>query len=169
MTDLKPHPLVEALARELLTTAQVAAQQGNPLTGPEVATSLARDATVPELLTFAGFFGGVIEDSAKDKWVVFYFDAKLLTWLVVQETGIVHRSHMDDKTAPGGKRDVIWVKRDAFVTKGTTPPSPEQRFLQGDLVRADDFHASLTAPTLSSATGVFCEADTIGCCKKATW
>jgi hypothetical protein len=174
MADLKPHPLVTALAKELVPKPKRGARKpdGTPVAPPtdkELATSLAQLSTAPELLTYAGYLGGVVPDKKTGNWVVLYLDAKLVTWLMVQEDGIVLRKEIDDKASPGGKRDVIWVKRDALVTKGITPPSPETRFLQGDLVRAGDFSASLTAPSLSPATGVFCEADTVGCCKKGTW
>jgi hypothetical protein len=169
MAEYEPHPLVVALARELLDDEKLVGQHGQGVSDEQVASTFAHDATVSGLLTYAGYLGGVLEDEASGTWIVLYLDAKLLTWLVVQEAGIVLHRRMDDKTAPDGQRDVIWVKRDAFVTKGSTPPSPEKRFLQGDLIRAGEFSASLTAPALSSATGIFCEADTIGCCKKATW
>jgi hypothetical protein len=169
MAEYEPHPLVAALARKLLNEKKLQGDRGQAVSDKDVARTLAHDATVSGVMTYAGYLGGVLGDEASGKWIVLYLDAKLLTWLVVQEAGIVLHRRMEDKTAPDCKRDVIWVKRDAFVTKGSTPPSPEKRFLQGDLIRAGEFSASLTAPTLSSATGIFCEADTIGCCKKATW
>jgi hypothetical protein len=169
MADYVPHPLVAALAKELVTVPKGDGEAAPAPTIEQLATKLAQDSTVSGLLTYAGYMGGVLGDEASGQWIVLYLDAKLLTWLVVEERGIVLHRRMNDATAPEGKRDLIWVKRDAFVTKGSTPPSPEKRFLQGDLIRAGEFSASLTAPTLSSATGIFCEADTIGCCKKATW
>jgi hypothetical protein len=196
--DLSPHPLVTALAHGLrketseatqrlagkLEAAQAAAgavaggppAAGAAAAGPAAAAQslvneFATESNLPELVTFAGYVGGILKDDygpTKARWLQLYLDGKLRTWLLVERRGIVFRGTIEDKSALGGQRDVIWAKADASVKRGTGTQSAQSRFLSGDFTSAGDFSASLTAGTVSAATGIFCDAQTPGCCGRPT-
>jgi hypothetical protein len=186
-----PHPLVAELAKELTkksgklspagtkyeTAAQAlqgaapkpAARQKADNTAGALASELANDPDIPELYTFAGYLGGLLDDptnTTQINWQIVYLDAKLLTWLLVDEDSIVLRTTVDDDTSPFGKRDYIWLKSDASVSRGEGPPQTNEiqaRFLRGDFVSAGDFAASLTGGTFAPTTGPSCPL-TPGCC-----
>jgi hypothetical protein len=194
--DLSPHPLVTALAHGLreetsdatkklaktFETAQAAA--GPVAAGPAAAADaatvaaakslvdeFAKESKLPELVTFAGYVGGILKDDygpTKARWLQLYLDGKLRTWLLVEKDGIVFRGTIEDKSALGGQRDVIWAKADASVKRGTGTQPAQSRFLSGDFTSAGDFSASLTGGTVSAATGIFCDAQTPGCCGRPT-
>ena len=194
--DLSPHPLVTALAHGLrketrtptqlladaFARAQAAAGAGGPpaaggvAAGPVAAAQMlvnafAKESNLPELVTFAGYVGGILDNRGgptKAEWLQLYLDGKLRTWLLVEKTGIVFRSTIEDKTALGGQRDVIWAKADTAVKRGSGTPPAQSRFLSGEFVSAGDFSASLTGGTVSAATGIFCDAQTPGCCGRPT-
>lgn len=185
MTDheenLAPHPLVVALAQGLLEdagTMSTAASRSAPEQVPddlarrqELADALAADPNLPGLRNFAGFLGGKLDDSSSGTWQLLYLDAKLLTWLLVRRDDIVCRQAVKDDTAPFAERDVIWLKTDASLSRGSGPLQRDEvqaRFLRGDFTRAEDLAASLTGGTFSAATGIFCEANTVGCCGRNT-
>jgi hypothetical protein len=184
MANHTPHPLVVKLARKLLPTetenrkdelelAAKAAPQGAPVAPADLDDAYAailaqcQPHQVPELVVFAGFLGGIITHLNKE-WRLLYLDWRLLTWLLVEEEEILLIEEIDDKTVPDKRRDAIWVKADASVHKGTGPQSTQSRFLRGAFTRAGEFNASLKGGTFSPATGIFCEAHTVGCCGKYT-
>ena len=190
--NLTPHPLVAGIAAELdekglplkkkggeLVAAKEAAATGTPpkddrgelkTVGAEDAKSivgLAALPDVPEMVTFAGYVGARITRDAKD-WCVFYLDSRLLTWLLVPTDGIVFRDAVQDDLAPCGVQDVLWVKADTTVGRGSGSLSIEGQFLSGEFTRAGDFEAGPTGGTQAAATGVFCEARSPGCCRPCT-
>jgi hypothetical protein len=136
-----------------------------------VADALASDPNAPRLVSFAGYLGGIAAtDSDGVRWRLFYFDWKLQTWLAVAQPSIVYRVAIQDPKWPFGQLDVIWVRSEAAVGEGTGP-LPQQvqgRFLRGDFTSAGDFRTDSLAGTLSASTGVFCDAESVGCCRRAT-
>jgi hypothetical protein len=148
----------------------IAAQRGTQQASA-LANALAQDPNAPRLVSFAGYLGGVAAtDSSGDDWRLFYFDWKLQTWLVVAESSIVYRVAIQDPKWPFGQLDVIWVRREAAVGEGSRPLPPDipGQFLRGDFVSAGDFRTDSVAGTLSASTGVFCDAETVGCCRFGT-
>ena len=194
-----PHPLVLELAQELTKTdgepsdaakelgaaeqALTAARHAGRPTGEQqeavdtaaikVVGLIANDPAQPELYTFAGYLGGIVEDSAgtiKTTWRLLYLDAKLQTWLLVGQESILLRKDVTDETSPSGSRDHVWVKADASVSQGEGPPQKNEiqaRFLRGDFVSAGDFAASVTGGTYAPVTGPMCPL-TPGCCGRRT-
>jgi hypothetical protein len=145
------------------------ADSGGGAADPQVlADALARTPDLPDLVTFSGFLGGVVDDSSGEFWQLLYLDAKLLTWLLVQKDGIVYRDRIKDERAFGGQRDVLWVQADTAVGRGSRPQSAQTRFLRGAFTAAGDFAASLPVGTSAPATGIFCDAQTPGCCGRYT-
>ena len=118
---------------------------------------------VPALSTFAGYLGDAIKYDSKN-WRILYLDNKLSSWLCVEEEAIVFHDRMHDRTAAYGMRDVIWLKAEATVGRGIGPQSGEARFLRGSFTSAGDVTAAVTGGTFDAATGIFCEAQTPGCC-----
>jgi hypothetical protein len=161
MATLKPHPLVMALAKAL--KPQVASMRaGTP-------DALVRASDLPELVTFAGFLGDTVTQPGQDtQWRVLYLDLELRRWLLLDEADILLAEKVEDEAAPTGERDLIWVKADASVGRGSGSPSVEARFLTGEFTRAEDFEAPPTGGTLAAATGVFCQARTPSCCRIRT-
>jgi hypothetical protein len=152
-------------------TAAIVGQRGTTQAG-DVANALAQDPNVPELDSFAGYLGGVAgTDTAGEKWRLLYFDSKLRTWLLVEETAILFRDAIQDDKSPFGQRDVIWVDSRTSVSHGSgaLPAGGLQaRFLRGELISAGDFKEEADGGTLSVSTGIFCEARSVGCCRHAT-
>jgi hypothetical protein len=101
-------------------------------------------------------------------WLVFYLDARLQTWLLVQREAIVLRRTVHDELSLFGSHDVIWVRGQAPIRHGTGPQSIQQRFLTGDFTRAGDFDAPPTGGTFSSPSGLLCAAGSPGCCPRHT-
>ena len=190
--NLKPHPLVPNVAKgleqagvDLQTAADelLAAEakleerqqpgakpvKAKPPTGDaKDALGLAATGDVPELVTFAGYLGATIPRAGK-RWCVLYLDTRLLTWLLLLERGIVFREEHKDDDAACGRRDILWVKADTPVASGNGSLTAEAQFLTGAFARAGDFdNVQLGAGTAAAATGVFCEARTIGCCRPRT-
>jgi hypothetical protein len=118
---------------------------------------------VPVLSTFAGYLGDAIEYRDRN-WRVLYLDTKLSSWLLVEEQAIVFHDRMHDRTAAYGMRDVIWLNAEATVGRGIGPQAGEARFLRGAFTSAGDVTAAVTGGTFDAATGIFCEAQTPGCC-----
>jgi hypothetical protein len=194
--DLSPHPLVVGLATALkkdqpkgaerrqaamdaaLRARQVAAPDAPEAVGRAVselrqeqsssaAASLATDPNVPELAAFGGYLGGTTEaPPGKEPWQILYLDAKLLTWLLVQQDEILFHQRLKDDKAAFYERDVIWVKADALVGRSSGPLS---LWLSGDFTRAVDFTPPLGGGgPPPPATGIFCEATTPNCCPPRT-
>lgn len=167
-----PHPLITELAKALLPSTpgqpdgDAGKGKGNAPAGkPATPADLAAASELPELVIFAGFLGATVTQPVANKdWRLLYLDWRLMTWLLVQEDGILLAEKVKDETAPSGERDVIWVRADAPVRSGSGPQSVEARFLTGEFTRAGDFDAPPTGGTFAGSTGVFCEAKTVGCC-----
>ena len=158
-----PHQLVTDLARALKVERA---------TGKTLADGLAKDASLGELHTFAGYLGGSLAGYPDEKptWRLLYLDAKLRSWLLVSQDSILLRKDVPDATSPTGSRDHIWVKADASVSQGEGPPQNNEiqaRFLRGDFVSAGDFAAAVAGGTFAPVTGPLCPL-TPGCCGKRT-
>jgi hypothetical protein len=156
---IEPHDFVTELAKKLLDRrGELVSEE------PEaVANQLAGNPDLDELMSFAGFLGGIVKNGERE-WRLLYLDTCLQTWLLVEENDIVYNTTVEDDTAPAKKRDVIWVRADASVGRGSGAQSAEARFLTGEFTKAGDFEARPTGGTMAAATGVFCEARTPFCC-----
>lgn len=125
----------------------------------------------PALYTFTGFVdNGRVQHPgvAAKTWQLMYLDLQMRNWLLIEGDGIVHTETVTDDDVPGGQRDLLWVTADAAVGIGSGPQSLEARFLTGEFTRAADFRASPAGGTLAAATGVFCEAQSVGCCRPSS-
>ncbi len=131
------------------------------------AEALAHTADLPGLVTFAGYVGGLT--SGREKvWCVLYLNTRLTRWLLVDTDGVVFRDRLKDDQAPRGQRDVIWVRADAPVALGNASEAAQAQFLTGEFTSAGDIDAPAGGGTTDAATGVFCEARSVGCCKNNT-
>jgi hypothetical protein len=130
----------------------------------QAADSLANSDHHPQLVTFAGYLGGLVSDTRGTEWRMLYLDTRLERWLLVKDEDILYTTKVDDDTSPSKSRDVIWLSADARVGQGSGSQSVEARFLTGDFTRAGDYESTPTGGTLTAATGVFCEAKTPTCC-----
>jgi hypothetical protein len=156
-----PNQFVTDLAKQL--SPQTRSRQAAAV---DPVNELARRDDLPELVTFAGYVGGKVQDAGNNDWRVLYLDTRLQNWLLVKDGDVLYNTTVDDDTSPSGKRDVIWVKADASVGHGSGSLSVEARFLTGDFTRAGDYEAAPAGGTLAAATGVFCEARTPLCCRR---
>ena len=136
-----------------------------------VALALAGASNVPQLVTFVGYVGGRFREKSRPdtKWCVFYLDTRLTSWLLVDTSGIVFRDRLRDDRAPCRQRDVIWVKADTPVGLGNASEAAQAQFLTGEFTAAGDIDAPAGGGTADAATGVFCEARSVGCCKNNTY
>jgi hypothetical protein len=153
---IEPHEFVTQLAQKLV------GDQRHAIPG-KAADQLANRADVSELASFAGYLGGTVEREDK-QWRLLYLDSQLQTWLLVRDVDILYHEQVKDDTAALEKRDVIWVKADASVGRGSGPQSVESRFLTGEFTKAGDFDTAPGGGTMAAATGLFCEARTPFCC-----
>jgi hypothetical protein len=128
-----------------------------------VATTLANQENLPELVLVAGYLGGPVKRDRED-WRLLYLDSRLQSWLLILENDIVVHQRLNDDHAPSGKRDALWINGTATMVHGSGSRANEGRFLVGDFTKAGDFAASATGGTFSAATGLLCEATTPGCC-----
>jgi hypothetical protein len=176
VADLTPNDLLLTLVKAL--QAQPAQNQpagfeapAAPL--PAAAQFAANDqqalgralASLPDLVTFAGYLGGVVDDTAGTtlkEWAVLYLDTKFSSWLLVETGGIVYRKRVLDPS--GGSRDVLWVRADASVGRGRGAQTNQERFLRGDFTAAGDVTVTPTGGTSPAATGLLVDATTPGCC-----
>jgi hypothetical protein len=169
------HPLVDELAKRLKPPKVKA---GSIRTAPDVPAkdiaadspeALAYASNLPESVVFAGFLGAVVQQPGGGDFQVLYLDLELGNWLLVEDTGILAHAKIKDEAVPFDQtRDVIWVKEDAAVGRGSTSQSVEAQFLTGEFTKAGDFEVPPTGGTLAAATGVFCEPRTPLCCYKRT-
>ena len=81
---------------------------------------------------------------------------RMITWWLVEGTGVVHVDTIPEDGNPALARDVLWVNRDTAVGRGSGPQSDEARFLTGQFVRAGDFDQWETGGQSSAETGLFC-------------
>lgn len=169
--NLRPHPLITALANELISADDeevTIARQGGISHEIAATNVFACKRELPELTTFSGYLGGTVNQPAGTTWRVMYQDQKALTWLLVPDEEIVlHRRVLDNKAA-FKERDVIWVKADAPVRQGRQGETEESMFLLGTFTSAGDLHASLiVGGTYGGDSGILC-APTPECCGKHT-
>jgi hypothetical protein len=158
MAARRVHPLVEKLAHGL----------NPPAVGAEIkegsAEALAHASNL-ESIMFAGFLGPVVSEPRGRKWQVLYLDFELNNWLLVEPGGIIEHAQVEDPGVPFEKdRDVIWVKADTAVGRGSASQSVQAQFLTGEFTRAGDFEVPPAGGTSAAATGIFCQARTVGCC-----
>lgn len=163
MAARRVHPLVNALAQGLNAPAIRAqsVQAGS-------AAALARASNLPEIVMFAGFLGDVVAHPSGNNWQLLYTNLALTDWLLIEEDGIVNYDTVRDDSVPAAfnrERDVLWVKADTSVGRGSSSQSVESQFLTGEFSRAANFEAPLIGGTIGAATGVFCEARTPSCCR----
>ena len=142
---------------------QLVANLSGALNTPLTAGGLAGAPALPELVTLVGYISGTIKHAAvgaaattATDWVLVYRDWRMTTWLLVEGAGILHHEKLlEDGTDPRG-RDVLWVRRDTAVGRGSGPQSAEARFLTGQFTRAGDFDQLETGGQSSPETGLFC-------------
>ena len=84
---------------------------------------------------------------------------------LLEDDGILTNVYVEDQRAPGLPRDVLWVRPNTTVGVARVAQSIEGQFLSGQFTRAADFRDSPAGGTVAAATGVFCEGDSIGCCR----
>lgn len=100
---------------------------------------------------------------AAQVWQVLFLTFDLSDWLLIRDEDIAYSCRVQDRTAPDGLRDYVWVRRDALIARGDSTKSPESLFLSGAFTRAGDFQTSLRGDT-NSSTGLACELTTPGTC-----
>jgi hypothetical protein len=168
----QPQPkIVERLANAMGQSPATQQLFANQVPGALAIDHLAGSANFPDLYMFAGFVGGapIQQPGVPTKlWQLVYLDLQLRNWLLLENDAIVYTEVITDSKVPGGERDVYWVSGDAAVGIGKGSQSLEAQFLTGEFTRAADFRASPAGGTLAAATGVFCEAESIGCCRPSS-
>ena len=168
--DLDPNPFVQALAEQL----QAAGPPTFVRKADEVgaARALAESSDVPELVTLVGYLGATIPRPGAAEpdpsWCVLYLDPELRNWLLVEKAGIVRRLQLKDENTTDDPRDVLWVKAEAAIGRGSGQLSSEAQFLSGEFTQARDIEAAPSGGTLDASTGVFCEGRSPGCCQGCT-
>ena len=124
---------------------------------PGPAAALPAASALPELVTLVGFVDGTIANPASgNNWVLVYRDWRMTTWLLVEAAGILHYDTVPDDGTDLQARQVLWVRRDTAVGRGSGPQSAEARFLTGQFTRAGDFDQLETGGQSSPETGLFC-------------
>jgi hypothetical protein len=170
--NLNANPIVDVLAAGLAAAGPQAF--ANAVGNVGGARAFAQSADVPKLVSFVGYLGATITHPASaapdgtNQWCVLYLDWELHSWLLVERAAIVRRLVLDDQNTTEDPCDVIWVRADAAVRRGSGSLSAEAQFLTGNFTRAGDFEAAPTGGTLSASTGVFCEGRSPGCCRGCT-
>jgi hypothetical protein len=147
------HPLVEAVEERLPRV------ETTLLGGVETPSLAGR---VPDLSLFAGYLGAELK-RPDTTWWLFYLDSRLHKWLLVRKEDIVVYKQLDDDTAFGKKRDVLWVDAGARLLQGDGSRTIEGLFVVGEFTRAGDFAATTTTRTSPASTGLICEATTPSC------
>ena len=168
MAGLAPHPLVVAAAKGLAGVVggplKDALAAKRPVTTDEgFASTLADQANLPGLIVVIGYVGAQVPQGAAT-WRLVYLDARLDSWLLVDESNVVVSQKLTDPDAPMGEYDVLWVNATANIVRGSGPQSNDARFLVGQLTRAGEFAASTAGSSLAASSGLLCEATTPGCC-----
>jgi hypothetical protein len=143
----RQHPLVQQVAGALPGPAPIAPGQANALPAAPA---------LPELVTFDGFVSGNVQSPSGTNWLLVYREWRMITWLLVEGSGVIHLDRLQDGDSPGGDRDVLWVTRTAAVGRGSGSQSDEARFLTGQFIRAGDFDPTETGGASAAETGLFC-------------
>ena len=119
---------------------------------------------MPELVTLVGYISGtIINPGTHSNWLLVYRDWRMITWYLIEGTGIVHLDTVPEDGDPTRARDVLWVDRDTAVGRGSGPQSDEARFLTGDFTRAGDFDRGRTGGR-HRGDRVFCPTTPLGNC-----
>ena len=98
-------------------------------------------------------------------WQPLFLDLARRHVMYLEDDGIIGNQVVEDRSAPGNQRDLLWVRPNATVGVARMAQSIEGQFLSGQFTRAADFRDSPAGGTIAAATGVFCEGDSIGCCR----
>ena len=142
------NPLLVQLQGALPGPAQLAAGQAN---------ALPNASALPELVTLVGFIdGNVVSPATGTNWVLVYREWRMMTWFLVEGLGILHTDALPEDGNNQYARDVLWVRRDTAVGRGSGPQSAEARFLTGQFTRAGDLESLEVGGPSSSSTGLFC-------------
>jgi hypothetical protein len=175
--ELRPHPLVSHVAGKLrkelafkdALSSLVGKGNEDDADDRQLADALARQTDPLDLVCLVGFLGGTVDDKPRGTWRVLYLDVKLRTWLIVRPADILCYHRLKDDNVPYKKRDAIWVKGDAPLTRGelrVNAKDIEARFLSGQFTRAQDLGVSVRGGTFTASTGIFCDATTPYCCTR---
>jgi hypothetical protein len=148
------HPLIAAIA----------AAAANPI---GVQNVLGAAPALPDVVALDGFISGTVTQPGGVPFWLIYRDWQRFSWLLVEESGVIHSQQVTDDSAPGGLRDVVWVGPDTAVGQGAGTQSDQARFLTGEFTRAADFEASSGGDAGVASTGVFCPT-TQFCCYRTT-
>ena len=156
MADLTPHPHLIHLGKRLHTQGKLPEE---PRDADAAANVIADLPDQPDEVLIRGLVGAQIEHAGKD-WRLIYVDFALHRWLLVPEDEITDFERVDDREAPSGKRDMVWINRGAQVVRGTGFGPIERRFLVGDLTHATDFAPETDCDT-SAAYATSCGYPTV--------
>jgi hypothetical protein len=190
MVDLKPNKLYKELEKKLRESGdikepakgrddpekdkddrqQTGGETGDTASGSGTSTAAARafgSSRTPELVTLVGYLG---EDDHRGgtTWRSLFLDWAMTRCLLIDEAGVIRWEQIKDADATWDVRDVLWVKADAQIVVAPGPESIEVQFLTGQFTLAGDFDIGAGGGTTAGATGVFCEARSVGCCKPRT-
>jgi hypothetical protein len=156
-----PHPLIQALAKGLLTppdqdalaAAKSAAEK--PDVSVFTVTQFATRSDVPEVVALDGYFGGKVNEGGAYWWVLYQaIDAS--EWLLIRRSDMVFWECVKHKPAPFGEYNRVWVRKDARVVEGTGHQTPQSRYLNGDFTSAADLKPAVDEGTYGSPTGPYC-------------
>lgn len=170
--QLSPHPLVSGLfggtSGGRLERARTSASEPGSLDAAtdESVTNFLNDRDRPELVILSGYLAGCVNKD--EQWHVLFLDETAESYVLVRPPDIHFHNRIDVDGAPFGKVDLLWVKAEASVLRGTRGESVTARITNGSFVRARDFRASLTGGTMAgmSELGPLCTALTPCCCNK---
>jgi hypothetical protein len=126
------------------------------------------DIGADDVYTFHGFLAtdAVEQPGVAGKWwQPLFLDLQRRHVLYLEDAGILGNDLVEDERAPGKRRDMLWVMPNTTVGVARMAQSIEGQFLSGQFTRAADFRDSPAGGTIAAATGVFCEGDSIGCCR----
>jgi hypothetical protein len=154
--------VLEELGRPVEAEAAVFAAEGGEQV--EELTDIGGD----DVYTFHGFLAenAVPQPGVQGKWwQPLFLDLERRHVMYLEDAGILRNDVVHDRTAPGRQRDMLWVRPNTTVGVARVAQSIEGQFLSGQFTRAADFRDSPAGGTIAAATGVFCEGDSIGCCR----
>jgi hypothetical protein len=121
----------------------------------------------PDWRSFVGYYGGVFEHGNR-KWCRLYLDMDLQSSLIIESDGVLERENIQNEVGVAPGRVVLWVRPDAAVGHGKRSLSREGEFLTGAFTRAGDIDLGTAGGTPDAATGLFCDARSVGCCMGRT-
>src|SRR5262245_3491766 len=129
MAELAPHKLVVAAAKGLASAVGGDLQTAvtGDATHEDLATMFANQANLPGLIVIVGYVGAKIPQGTAT-WRLVYLDARLDSWLLVDESNIVVNEKLKDPEAPMGEYDVLWINATANIMRGSGPQTNDARF-----------------------------------------